>query len=200
MNSLHEILKVTHPNNPIADFERIADHILNKCILRVGNKSYRICSIEFYYQQEKHLDKAAHAHQRQLSCGEWYFHGSGLDITFGNETEYGGILIQAIKEIEEPFRFIAGPLKTVTTIFENFGAVSNRQISFGLDLFEHSEEEIISAPRVGLNQETVGESFDKGYRFLIFPKEAHARKIDIINHLVNSNKMTKNEAEARIYK
>lgn len=101
-----ESLQIKNPANPLEDFERIADLLLNQYVLKVGEKSYRICSIEFYYKQAQHLDKAAHAHQRQLSCGEWYFHGSGLDITFGNESEFGGILIQSIKELEGDKQFM----------------------------------------------------------------------------------------------
>lgn len=199
MNMLKH-LQISNPESPLGDFKRIADILLNRSILRINDKTYRICSIEFYYQNNHHQDKAAHQHKRQLSTGEWYFHGSGLDITFGNQNEYGGILIQVLKEMEEPEEFIIGPLNVVTKLFENFGQVDKRENIFGLEEFNHNKEDIISAPRVGLNKITVGEDFSRGYRFLIFPREAHKNKKEIINHIVSTTKMTEKEAEAKIYK
>ncbi|MGJ3236296.1 hypothetical protein [Marivirga sp.] len=195
-----ENLYIENPENPLVDFERIANLFLNQSILRVNEKTYRICSVEFYYQNEMNNDKAAHKHKRQLTIGEWYFHGSGLDITFGKENEYGGILIQAIQQLHLPNQFIAGPLNVITHIFENFGSINLSNLYFGLEFYKHHKEEIISAPRVGLNIKTVGADFSKGYRFLILPKEAHARKIDVISHLVNSGQMSEKEAKDIIYK
>lgn len=199
---LKEILKIENPSYPLKDFERISEILLNNSLLRVGDKSFRICAIEFYFKRDNHVDDSVHAHKRQLTCGEWYFHGSGLDITFGDETEYGGILIQAIQLMngsnDKPL--IAGPLKSVTALFEAFGSALNHQLNFGLEEFKHKHEKIISAPRVGLNEEKVGDHFSKGYRFIIFPKEGHSRKGDIIKYLVDSKLMTESAAKKEIYK
>lgn len=135
-----------------------------------------------------------------MTTGEWYFHGSGLDITFGSDNEYGGILIQAIREIEPSQHFISGPLNVVTTIFENLGSIDVNSTKFWIGPYNRQPEKIISASRVGLNAKTVGVDFSKGFRFLIFPKEAHARKIDIINHLVSTSQMSLEEAKSKIYK
>ncbi|PTB96016.1 hypothetical protein C9994_09180 [Marivirga lumbricoides] len=198
--NLKENLYIENPVNPLKDFERISEVLLNSSVLKVGSKSFRICAIEFYYKQADHMDNAAHAHKRQLTCGAWYFHGSGLDITFGDETEYGGILIQAIQNVEEPRIFTAGPLKCVTALFEAFGSASNHRLTFGLEEYRHEHEKIIAAPRVGLNEVTVGDHFSKGYRFIIMPKEPHIRKGDIVKYLVDSKLMTEEQAKKEIYK
>lgn len=198
--NLIEKFQIENSGNPLPDFERISEVLLNNSILKVGRKSFRICAIEFYYKQADHMDNAAHSHKGQLTCGEWYFHGSGLDITFGDETEYGGILIQAIQSMEEPKIFTGGPLKCITVLFEAFGSASNHQLIFGLEEYRHEHEKIIAAPRVGLNEVTVGDHFSKGYRFIIMPKEGHARKGDIIKYLVDSKLMTEEQAKKEIYK
>src|ERR1017187_501642 len=72
-------------------FRRIAEKLMNLYQLQVKDNFYRIIDCEFYYSSKKHQDPYAHGHERQKSKGEWYFHGSGLDITIGNGEALGGI-------------------------------------------------------------------------------------------------------------
>src|SRR3712207_4883049 len=81
-------------------FTQIANMLMNKHVLQVGRTYYRITDCEFYYHAQSHKDIYTHGHERQkTSIGEWYFHGSGLDITLGGNDCYGGILLTAIAEI-----------------------------------------------------------------------------------------------------
>ena len=81
-----------------SSFRRIAEDLLNHFIFISGEKSYRICEIEFYYMGVNHEDKYTHGHELQKTSGQWYQHGSGLDITCGNDNAYGGILIRLYKK------------------------------------------------------------------------------------------------------
>lgn len=68
-------------------FARAADDLLNSYVLVVNDQLYRFLEVEFYYNDEGcgHADCYAHKHPEQQNHGTWYFHGSGVDITFGKE-------------------------------------------------------------------------------------------------------------------
>lgn len=93
-------------------FENIAEQILNYYVLYINEKKYRITNIEFYYYNEKtHRDENSHAlkyeraKERQILNAEWYLHKisinknlnyKGIDYTFGDGRNYGGILIKEV--------------------------------------------------------------------------------------------------------
>src|SRR5205807_688183 len=100
-------------------FKKIAEYLINEAILYLPKQQkYQIIELEFYFNDSEngdddsnddgrlHCDPYSHQHDHQKTCGEWYFHrvgktgyrgGSrkGIDITFGNEDVYGGILIRS---------------------------------------------------------------------------------------------------------
>lgn len=165
------------------DFQRIANDLLNEWVLKVEDSLYRITEIEFYYKDDckEHDDSYIHGHLLQRQIGKWYFHGSGIDITFGNDGAYGGILIRAISNIQSK-EYIYGPLVCVQELFKNFPTIFNREINFGLipaeeNLFE--KEKLIRAPRVGLNPQKDPEMCGRFYRFLVMPKQKHSDKTRI---------------------
>ena len=165
------------------DFQRIANDLLNNWILKVEDALYRITEIEFYYRDEarKHDDSYIHGHQLQRQKGKWYFHGSGIDITFGNEKSFGGILIRAMVNIQSN-EYFNGPLVCVQELFRNFPAIFNTEINFGLIPAKNDQlnsEKLIRASRVRLNPDKNPEMWNKYYRFLIMPKEKHADKTGI---------------------
>ena len=114
---------VTSPS----EFGATADLILNKCLLCVKNKEFRICEIEFYLRNKEHDDSYVHCSDDQLTKGKWYFHkyktGSfkggtykGMDITFGNEKDsFCGVLVRSIYDQDSDV-FTEGPCRTVNTI------------------------------------------------------------------------------------
>ncbi len=117
-------------------FNEIASLLLLQSNLMVANKAYQILDIEFYFYNEKiHPDPYSHSFQyassvrsKQSVTGSWYFHRftgiekythtrRGLDITYGDGTKerYGGILIRAIKNLQDG-RIISGPSRVVSEI------------------------------------------------------------------------------------
>lgn len=165
------------------DFQRIANDLLNNCVLKAENALYRIAEIEFYYRDDagKHNDSYIHGHQLQRQKGKWYFHGSGIDITFGDEKSFGGILIRAMVNIQSS-EYFYGPLVCVQELFRNFPAIFYAEINFGLTPAKNGQlilEKLIRAPRVGLKPENNPEMWNKFYRFLIMPKQKHANKTQI---------------------
>jgi hypothetical protein len=163
------------------DFQRIATDLMNSWVLKVENSQYRICEIEFYFQSKEHKDTYTHGHELQKKKGRWYFHGSGIDLTFGSSDIFGGILIRAIYDLDKE-RYIYGPLNTITELFGNLSTAYLKQFAFGL-VYDSEKimktEKLIAAPRVGLNPNKIPEMYEKLYRFLIMPKKKHAEKTRI---------------------
>lgn len=169
--------------------QTIAERILKDAKLQINNSYYRLIDIEFYYYAAGvHEDVYAHQHAAQLETGHWYFHGSGIDITFGNGRNFGGILIRAIAKISpaasrnEYFieKEIHGPLNVKTEVCRNLNGVFDevpnvfrlidiRQDRQGALMIE--PKYIVSTRRIGLNpdREPVDEFFSKKHRYVIFP-------------------------------
>lgn len=115
---------------PVADwFALIGSTLMHEWDLSIGDAKFALAEIELYFFDKSHPDTFTHKHAQQLnsSC-DWYFHREksasksftlkGLDLTFGAPgKEYGGILIRALKRLENG-EFIEGPSKTVDTILD----------------------------------------------------------------------------------
>lgn len=106
---MKDILQINDSNSETINesFGRIAQKLMNDFKLQVADKYYRIIECEFYYHSKNHPDPYVHGHKRQKSTkGEWYFNGSGLDITLADESGFGCILIRGIAEVKgnNPFR------------------------------------------------------------------------------------------------
>ena len=97
-------------------FSKYANKLMNEYCLKVDDKKYNLIEIEFYfYDKENHPDPYIYCNEKQKECGEFYFHGSGMDITFGNGICYGGILIRSI--MNEEGEYINGSLKLLEELF-----------------------------------------------------------------------------------
>ncbi|HAH25010.1 MAG TPA: hypothetical protein DCL77_14860 [Prolixibacteraceae bacterium] len=175
-----------------ADFKRIANDLLNNWILKVEDALYRITELEFYYRNiESHNDTYIHGHKLQKEKGKWYFHGSGIDLTFGNGESHGGILIRAICKINDKHeKYCYGPLNCILEIFSNLTSIYKPEMSFCLipaieGMF--IVEKPICAPRVGLNPEKDPIMYAKHYRYLVMPKQKHADKTAIVEAMKNQN-------------
>ena len=104
--SIHSALQTT-------DLQDIIQTLLQRVILRAGCNRYRLAEIEFYlFDEEKHPDPFVHCDENQRTFGHFYFHRQngksykggtykGLDITFGEENVYGGMLIRAMVSVGE---------------------------------------------------------------------------------------------------
>ncbi|MDR3695160.1 hypothetical protein [Mucilaginibacter sp.] len=184
-------LEITNKENPFDDFKRIASSLMNDNVLLVGENYYRFTSLEFYYfEKDSHADVYSHQHENQMTSEQWYFHGSGLDITFGSKDVYGGILIRGVKNLKEN-KFINGPILCVQELFKNLGAVNNSEkMSFYIQKLPWDrmgslieEQKVYYSRRVGLNpkidQSEKARFYNGLYRFFINPKETQKDKSNI---------------------
>lgn len=101
-------------------FSLVARELMNNYVIKKGGIKYRIFEIEFYLFSDNHKDIITYP--RVKKAGLWYFHNSGVDITFeSNEKHYGGILIRGI-ERKSDNQYICGPLKCVDELWNDFDA------------------------------------------------------------------------------
>jgi len=111
MKNLNEIFETTKNISIQAGFDELANYLMNKCVLEINNDEYRIAEIEFYYfDEKKHNDIHTHRDKCQKKSNVFYFHPAGVDITFGNEHYYGGILLRSIINLQTN-EYIIGPHK-----------------------------------------------------------------------------------------
>jgi len=141
------------PNNIKNYFDKIGDIILNKTILKIKTKWFRIAEIEFYFNDgDRHPDPFTHNDTMQYHPNHWYFHKKGgvyrggtwkgMDITLGQSSPIkfsGGILVRSIREliiakkgskevIKEEGEYIHGPSKVVDKILEVFKRNSVKEL------------------------------------------------------------------------
>jgi hypothetical protein len=117
-------------------FGRIAERLLNGSTWVIGREPHRFMEVEFYYYGAGHPDTFAHRDPLQRECGRWYFHRSGgvyrsgsfkgIDLTFGDGTAYGGVLIRGLEAADGTL--IDGPSLTVDTLLDRTGATGVAQL------------------------------------------------------------------------
>ena len=81
-------------------FDKMADYLLKKCQLRIGDEKFYLMEIEFYCDEKNGWkDSSIYKNKKQNEMGLFYSHVSGIDFTFGDKQKerYGGILIRGIK-------------------------------------------------------------------------------------------------------
>ena len=91
------------------DFPDVARKLMNHyCVLKKdsrydGDLIFRFAEIEFYLYDASEQNVDEKTYSRDCKCGEWFFHGSGVDIAFdtvrdGDELiRFGGILIRGVE-------------------------------------------------------------------------------------------------------
>ncbi len=107
MSTLQYILTTAPPTVDQAWFASLASTLLHHTSLVIASQPHRLLEIEFYFFGGDHEDPFAHCDPFQKTSGLWYFHreggeyrgGSfkGVDISFGPEGMFGGILIRTIQ-------------------------------------------------------------------------------------------------------
>lgn len=124
-------------------FDKIAEILLNKVAIRKGKKIFYIKDIEFYLYENNHRDIITYP--RICKAGQWFFHPSGIDISFESSVEvnsndyelfqpilredafFGGVLIRAIypadKAPSDACKYnLDGPHKVEWALFDSFDA------------------------------------------------------------------------------
>ena len=91
------------------NFPEVARKLMNHyCVLKKDSRYdsdliFRFAEIEFYLYDASEQNVDAKTYSRDCKCGEWFFHGSGVDIAFetvrdGDELiRFGGILIRGVE-------------------------------------------------------------------------------------------------------
>lgn len=125
---------------PTADFkgyfEDIAKLLMNNCVISKLGINYEIVEVEFYLFTPDHQDVITYP--RELSAGQWFFHQSGVDLTFESNTEHcGGILIRGLRNIETG-QLTLGPQKCVDLLWDKSDAFK---------IHENEYPTIVVAPR-----------------------------------------------------
>jgi hypothetical protein len=90
---------------------------------------------EFYTYSDSFSDPHTYKHKLQLQAGKFYLHSSGIDITFGDHMNHGGILLRGIIRLETGAgpgaAFMAeqfdGPQAVATELFSNLHALDSNQ-------------------------------------------------------------------------
>lgn len=120
-------------------FKEIANELMNYyCITKNDSRDnseiiYRFAEIEFYLYDSNQPEIDVATYNRNCTCIEWFFHKSGVDITFvtkckNNELEqFGGILIRSIEIYKrdvtqkrwKQIGFIGGPQLSMFEIFNH---------------------------------------------------------------------------------
>jgi len=191
VNLFSDDFKIDYDNITQELIQQIAESLLNKYVMVVGDKEYRLAEIEFYIKNDKHNDKYTHCDANQKKYSKWYFHRyhgggyksgtyKGVDLTLGNNVTYFGILIRSIYDTDTD-TMIEGPCRTVNKILELNGCTDVKEYmtdksdplsarskkNFHLKRKTYLDiEPVHTGPRIGLSDK-YPEWKDVNYRFLI---------------------------------
>ena len=151
----------------LQSFDRIADKFSGVIQLKINNAYYRIVDFEFYTFSKSLPDPHTYKNDLQLENGKFYLHSSGVDITFGDGINHGGILLRSIVKLYEGSqqengfmkRQFSGPQIVATELFSNLNSLLNsekNEISL-IDVSGHNQDacfypakSYIKTKRVGL--------------------------------------------------
>lgn len=125
MEDLLVMLSGFNKESTDSSFEKIAKTLFGDYHIQKGTKTYELMEIEFYLFSERHKDIITYPRKND-KAGMWFFHMSGVDITFGttDKNVYGGILIRSIIRTDEDEIYpISGPMKCVEELFDYIHAV-----------------------------------------------------------------------------
>ena len=157
--SLQSLLRCLNAESTQEDikmvFSIIAAKLLSNYHIVKGESTYDFLEIEFYFYSPKHRDLITYP-RNSNKPGMWFFHMSGVDITFGSDDNkdnqplmYGGILVRSIVKTHGDSstlpKYICGPMKCVDELFDYINAfdgdISRADIPY---LAEKKENEKIS--------------------------------------------------------
>lgn len=136
--------------------------------------------MSFYLYDKNHHDTFIHsisedgkimrndAAIKQNKLGSWYFHYSGIDLTFGNGNErFGGILIRSIIDLEQQ-KFIIGPLKLKNYLLNQYDILEqSRDFLKMVSINKSVSSEIVKMTRVGLGKLGDNKYRKSLYRFVL---------------------------------
>ena len=180
MKALLDKLQAVTPNFNQEDcnkaFQEIAEILLNDYAIQIHDRIYRMTDVEFYFY-DSNIDDARISqenrkvtYERTTPAGCWFFHDSGIDITFSSDKAKGyggGILIRGIKKIyPKEQESIYGPKKCYWELFDDYVSAfeSMAPNPYLIPYCFSSRPEIHTCLRVGLSQK---EKNPRKWRFYI---------------------------------
>lgn len=111
-------------------FDLIAEKIAKTVKLKINNSYYRIVDFEFYTYSDVLPDPHTYKNDLQLKNGRLYLHASGVDITFGDERNHGGILLRGVIKLDDNEqesgymkKQFDGPQNVATELFSNLNTL-----------------------------------------------------------------------------
>ncbi len=151
----------------LESFDRIAGKISKDINLKINDTYYRLVDFEFYTFSKAIPDPHTYKSDLQLQSGKLYLHSSGVDITFGDGENYGGILLRSVvklydgSELANGFlkRQYDGPQIVATELFSNLNSLfsSEKNEILIIDINEHNQgafffpaKKVVKTKRVGL--------------------------------------------------
>ncbi|GHT32328.1 hypothetical protein AGMMS49574_15630 [Bacteroidia bacterium] len=174
-----------------AKFKKIAELLFQEYYIKKGDNKYEFLEIEFYYYTKGHEDIITYP--RQVEAGKWFFHNSGVDISFESrckdvkqpsairkpgEDYFGGILIRSLlkKNKDDPkYQLITGPLKCTWDLFDVIDAlkITSEDLPVITKKEETSIKKVHSTSRyISINDEKANQKFDVNFDdFNLFKKE-----------------------------
>jgi hypothetical protein len=196
-------------NSAAAWFDRIAAQMMNGSNLVVNSEPHRLVEVEFYYHGDGHLDPFAHRDPLQLESGRWYFHRTGgvyrsgsfkgLDLTFGDGTNHGGVLIRGIETAAGTL--IDGPSLCVDHLPASTGAknvAALDQLIGGRKAWDATsplaltpavparQDQLLRSSRVGLSLKRAAAASEmprfvlRPYRYLSEPRRTAKGKLNLV--------------------
>ncbi len=174
-------------NNIEQRFKEIANCLFQECCIKKGNDQYKFLEIEFYYYTKDFEDIITYP--RNVSSGKWFFHDSGVDITFEskctdtdcscdrrkpNEDYFGGILIRSLLKNDK--EIITGPLKCSWSLFDVIDAFMLEKEDLPLIVNNKNEEFKISTTSryIPINEKKAQVRFGNNYAaFLSFKEKCY---------------------------
>ncbi|MDE6450991.1 MAG: hypothetical protein K2L23_01630 [Odoribacter sp.] len=118
-------------------FKEIADMLFQDFHIEKEGVRYDFLEVEFYFFSKEHPDFITYP--RNTKAGEWFFHMSGVDISFESKKDEregkevavlgGGILVRSILKEGEKTP-ITGPYKCVDELFDKFDAFGSNLENF----------------------------------------------------------------------
>lgn len=133
--------------------ENVADLVLRRTAWMIANKPHRFTEVEFYVTNAAHNDPFTHGDEMQREFARWYHHRTGseyrggtykgLDLTFGDEHTYAGMLIRGIESTDSPATLLDGPCVCVDHLLSLVGHTS---VPSFVDSYDRDADEKPSSP------------------------------------------------------
>jgi hypothetical protein len=138
-SKLSQLNAETEPSEIREYMAGLAGELLKNYHIQKGKDEYYLAAVEFYFCSKKHPDIITYP--RELEAGQWFFHQSGIDLTFKSrftpynnhksmvDTEqpyfFGGILVRQILK-RSNMELFDGPYKCEWELFDKFDALCPR--------------------------------------------------------------------------